>query len=181
MVGGTVYSIFPLEERIWVNCVDRTYSRPQYCAVYVERCEEAERIRPGDKFWWQGGTGFWTPQDESREDVRINLVGYSGVSHPISYVRDAYRASRAIDAAGRLEPGLSEALELIFQAAMDREKIAEWVEKEWPELLSEHNRPLSDTIIILLKQIRERNLAEATFGRHGIGQWLKDAFFEKKR
>lgn len=87
MVGGKVVEVIWLPEKIWVNCRDK-YSTS--CAIYVERNTKSERIEKGDSVWWQSSWAFWTPASYVQGsgkgnidyDIRINRIGYSGVSRP---------------------------------------------------------------------------------------------------
>lgn len=92
MVGGVVIEVIVLPERVWVNCEEeRSSSR---CAIYVERNEKSERIKPADQIWWQGGWAMWTPyyprHDPSKipqragfdYDIKIPRIGCSGVKRP---------------------------------------------------------------------------------------------------
>jgi hypothetical protein len=76
-VGGRVIEVVvdPKTGDLWVNTDDHG----DLCAVYVK---PQEPVRVGDALWWQGGWAFWTPQDRSRADVKIERTSYSGVSRP---------------------------------------------------------------------------------------------------
>ena len=65
------------DEKIFVDSRATRYR--DTCAIYVERNVDSERIEFGDRFWWQGAYAFWTPADESRVEVKIPRVGFSGV------------------------------------------------------------------------------------------------------
>lgn len=80
MVGGTVIETIILEDKVWVNCKDKTYK--DTCAIYVERNKDSEAIRVGDSIWWQGGYAMWTPQSREFADRKIERRGYSGVRRP---------------------------------------------------------------------------------------------------
>lgn len=97
MIGGTVTETIHLPDRIWVNTVDDDEKRNDHCAIYVERNDKSERIKPGDSVWWQGGNAMWTPYanrgcnrpqgaPEQRGgvdyDIRIPRIGFSGVKRP---------------------------------------------------------------------------------------------------
>lgn len=75
MVGGTVIEVVDCGDRLWINC----QSHLDQCAVYIEKKED---VQPGDKMWWQAGVCYWTPIDNSRIEVRIKKLGFSGVSRP---------------------------------------------------------------------------------------------------
>jgi len=86
MVGGTVIEACHHPDdpsRIYVNVADKPYSRTQECAIHVEANADSEQIQMGDRLWWQGRLAFWTPADESRVEVKIPRLGYSGVRHPL--------------------------------------------------------------------------------------------------
>lgn len=85
MVGGKVEETIKLEDKVWVNCRGTGIERKETCAVYVERNADAEAIKPGDSFWWQGGNAYWTPADRSRVEVKIERRSYSGVNRPEGY------------------------------------------------------------------------------------------------
>ena len=78
MVGGIVIEVVWLDEKVFVDCRATRYR--DTCAVYVERNQDSERIEIGDRFWWQGNYAYWTPADESRVEVKIPRVGFSGVT-----------------------------------------------------------------------------------------------------
>ena len=78
MVGGIVIEVAWRGYKVFVDCHDTHYR--DTCAIYVERNEDSEQIEVGDRLWWQGGSAMWTPADESRMEVRIPRVGYSGVA-----------------------------------------------------------------------------------------------------
>lgn len=97
MVGGTVTETIALPDKVWINTVDSHERRNDHCAIYVERTEQALRIKPGDSVWWQGGFAMWTPysnlpsvrgKDAPHQrggvdyDIRIPRIGFSGVSRP---------------------------------------------------------------------------------------------------
>lgn len=102
MVGGTVVEVCEVPGRpdvLFVDCADmpRGRTRPDTCAVHVERSATSERIDVGDGLWWQGSLAYWTPlgmrmsQEEHETaghrsgvdyDIPINRVGFSGVGHP---------------------------------------------------------------------------------------------------
>lgn len=85
MVGGRVIEVcdIPGRTELWVDTADFQQGRkkPETCSVLVERNEDSEKIQIGDKLWWQGGFCYWTPQDESRVEVKIKKVGGSGVTY----------------------------------------------------------------------------------------------------
>jgi len=86
MVGGKVINIVKVEDGVWVQCLDRTYSE-QTCAI---RVKDAKEMKVGDSLWWQGRHAYWTPKpDDGREDVRLERIGYSHSSIP----EDAIKAS----------------------------------------------------------------------------------------
>lgn len=107
MVGGVVKEVLCKGDRVWVNCQETQGRCRTECAIYVERNETSERIRPGDMLWWQGRDAMWTPQENLAEecghrehvtcwarcgadyDIRIPRIGYSGVSHPAKGLIDA--------------------------------------------------------------------------------------------
>jgi len=86
MVGGVVIEVIKLEDKIWVDTMDRKRLDDR-CAIYVERTDLSERIKPNDSLWWQGSFAYWTPK-ENREnnigasDIEIKRFGFSGVSKP---------------------------------------------------------------------------------------------------
>lgn len=79
-----------LPGKVWVDCVEQNSTSK--CAVYCERNENSEAIRPGDSFWWQCGYCMWTPYLHTKAkrgskggldyDIRIPKIGYSGVPKP---------------------------------------------------------------------------------------------------
>jgi hypothetical protein len=95
MIGGTVTKTEVLENKVWVDCEeDQSTSK---CAIYVERNNKSEAIKPGDSVWWQGGFAMWTPFENRTNgkqngisilkcgvdyDVRIKRIGFSGVARP---------------------------------------------------------------------------------------------------
>jgi len=97
MIGGTVIETIKLPDRIWINCVeDNSESK---CAIYVERNEKSETIKPSDCLWWQGANAMWTPYEKRGNspskpnfikgricgkdyDIKIPRIGCSGVSRP---------------------------------------------------------------------------------------------------
>lgn len=92
MVGGEVREVLKLEDRVWVNVEDPTYPG-DYCALYVEKTPEAERLKAGDGLWWQGRNAFWNPLELRGKadlnqpagvdyDIAIPRIGYSGAKHP---------------------------------------------------------------------------------------------------
>lgn len=89
MVGGMVITTIEDGDRIYVNCQERRTagesqrrSRPDTCAIYVERNPDSEQVRPGDDIWWQGKWAMWTPADRRVIDKQIPRRSYSGVSPP---------------------------------------------------------------------------------------------------
>lgn len=97
MIGGTVVETMILRDRVWVNTVDNNEKCNDKCAIYVERNENSERIKPGDSLWWQSGSAMWTPfanrgsnrpKDAPQQrggvdyDIRIPRIGFSGVKKP---------------------------------------------------------------------------------------------------
>lgn len=96
MIGGVVIETVVLPEKIWVNC-EETQSTSK-CAIYVERNETSERIKPSDSVWWQGGWAMWTPYENIHRavgpgalkalrvgkdyDIKIPRIGCSGVAKP---------------------------------------------------------------------------------------------------
>ena len=91
MIGGIVIETIVLSDTIWVNCVDACERCNDQCAIYVERNQNAERMKPGDSLWWQGGSAMWTPYENRGRpdnkagkdyDIRIPRRGCSGVSRP---------------------------------------------------------------------------------------------------
>lgn len=90
MVGGTVIEIIVLEDKVWLNCQEdgKPYLWNYQCAIYVERNEDSEEIRTGDKIWWQGEVALWTtknrtvPGEKVAVDLHIPRCGFSGVPRP---------------------------------------------------------------------------------------------------
>lgn len=78
-VGGKVIETIVLDDKVWVNTLDKR----DECAIYVERTPEARTIGEGDSLWWQGDWAFWTPTNRAFEDHRIKRVGFSGVKRPL--------------------------------------------------------------------------------------------------
>lgn len=90
MIGGIVIATKILPDKVWVNCVETGTSNDK-CAVYCERNDKSEAIRPGDSFWWQSGNCMWTPYENTKRkevkagkdyDIRIRKLGFSGVKEP---------------------------------------------------------------------------------------------------
>jgi len=91
MIGGIVIETVIQPKRIWVNTVESSERCNSKCAIYVERNDKSERIRPGDSLWWQGGSAMWTPYENKSKpnlkggvdyDIRIPRIGFSGASKP---------------------------------------------------------------------------------------------------
>ena len=91
MVGGKVSEICchpTIPDRYWVNAMNRPYKEVEYCAIYVVKNADSDKIEIGDSIWWQGGYAYWTPQNSNREkcgvdyDIKIPRIGFSGVSNP---------------------------------------------------------------------------------------------------
>lgn len=97
MVGGVVIEVAEVPDRptiLFVDCVERRSagSKPQTCAIFVEKNENSLQIQIGDSLWWQGRLAMWTPYKIAQAtaklkqgvdfDVQIPRVGYSGVTHP---------------------------------------------------------------------------------------------------
>lgn len=81
MVGGLVREILVLEDRVWINCIEKGKSSSE-CAIEVQRNAAAECIEYGDSVWWQGKNAYWTPARKSFTDYRLELIGFSGVPRP---------------------------------------------------------------------------------------------------
>lgn len=76
-VGGKVIEVAHRSDGLkWVNTLDGN----QEYAVYVDA--KGEDIKKGDTLWWQGGVCYWTPQDESRVEVKLPKMSTSGVDSP---------------------------------------------------------------------------------------------------
>jgi hypothetical protein len=74
MVGGKVINIVKLDDCVWVNCLDTTYTQDT-CAI---RVKDAKEMKVGDSLWWQGNRAMWAPKpDDGREDIVLERVGYS--------------------------------------------------------------------------------------------------------
>lgn len=86
MVGGTVFETRIDGERVWLNVRDDfPPKRPDECAVYVVKNADSERIKSGDRVWWQGRKLFWTRKDRSIIEKEIPRASYSGVNLPDNY------------------------------------------------------------------------------------------------
>lgn len=92
MIGGIVTKTIALPGKVWVECVESNDGCNDKCAIYVDRTANAERVKPGDSFWWQGGFAMWTPFENKGKsggkagldyDIRIPRIGFSGVSRPV--------------------------------------------------------------------------------------------------
>lgn len=87
MVGGTIIDIVKVSPaKWWVNCLEnrRSASAQPFagteCAIYLNPGAESPEV--GDQLWWQGRYAMWTPADRSRTDVKLDRIGFSGVSRP---------------------------------------------------------------------------------------------------
>ena len=93
MVGGKVIEVVSQDGRLWVNVRDINYPKAT-CAIYVERNETSERIKPGDSLWWQGGVAMWTPQEYAsvgcQHREHIDCTGRAGVDYDIQIPRLSY-------------------------------------------------------------------------------------------
>lgn len=83
MVGGVITEIVRREGDLVCANVQDGEDR---CGIKFDA--QSERIAVGDPIWWQGPWVFWTPQDRSRQDVKLLKLGPSGAAHPIVYVPD---------------------------------------------------------------------------------------------
>lgn len=83
MVGGVVVEVVELEDRYYVNCRSLRYT--DECAIHIKKTEFVPSF--GDKMWWQGSWAFWTPADKKYVEKKIPRIGYSGVRHPNSPVK----------------------------------------------------------------------------------------------
>lgn len=72
-VGGRVAYTRDTGDAIEVATWEERYPHDGYTCVQVEKSERSERIEPGNSFWWQQGTGYWTPKDRGLEDAKILL------------------------------------------------------------------------------------------------------------
>jgi hypothetical protein len=91
MVGGVVIEVITLPDRLWINTMNRKRLDDR-CAIYVERNETSERIKPNDSLWWQGDHAFWTPHNrrvDSPFDIMIRRIGFSGISRESALKRHA--------------------------------------------------------------------------------------------
>lgn len=79
MVGGIVKEVIQLRDATWVDCQGTGSESRETCAVYIVK---SEGIEPGDKFWWQAGYAFWTPQLGNFSDFKLERIGFSGVARP---------------------------------------------------------------------------------------------------
>ena len=88
MVGGIVIEVVWRndDDKVFVDCQDTRYK--DTCAIYVERNADSEQIEVGDRIWWHGRLAMWTPADETRVEVQIPRVGYSGVTLDRVRVKD---------------------------------------------------------------------------------------------
>lgn len=78
-VGGKVTEVIIKEKSVYVDTDDNGDA----CAIYMEKNESSERIRPGDIVWWQSGSAYWTTADRKTVVERdIPRIGYSGVPRP---------------------------------------------------------------------------------------------------
>lgn len=86
MVGGIVIETINKPNKIWVNVKER--ESKQTCAIYIEKNDNAKKVKPGDSLWWQGRFAMWTPSGVNDGkcgvdyDIRIPRIGYSGVNRP---------------------------------------------------------------------------------------------------
>lgn len=87
MIGGKIIEVKFVEDRVWLDVQDTTYPK-DFCAIYVVRNEDSERIRPHDFIWWQGKNAFWTREDRSIVEKVIPRAGYSGVDVPDNYFEE---------------------------------------------------------------------------------------------
>ncbi len=81
MIGGTIIQIQLCENDVWLDVQDTTYPK-EFCAIYVARNADSERIRVGDSIWWQGKKAFWTRKDRTIIEKEIPRTSASGVSTP---------------------------------------------------------------------------------------------------
>lgn len=79
MVGGIVREVIQLPDATWVDCQGTGTESRETCAVYIQK---SEGIDVGDKFWWQAGNAYWTPQNGNFAEFPIPRIGFSGVSRP---------------------------------------------------------------------------------------------------
>lgn len=80
-VGGKVIEVVPYLKGVWIN----TKENPSYnntVAINVATSADSLSIRPGDKIWWQGNWAYWTKEDESIVEKRLERIGFSGVGRP---------------------------------------------------------------------------------------------------
>lgn len=91
MIGGIVLQTIVFDDRVWVDTVEREEYCNGTCAVYVERNENSDKIKPGDSLWWQGGFAMWTPYENKGKsgnrggihyDIQIPKIGFSGACKP---------------------------------------------------------------------------------------------------
>jgi len=88
MIGGIVTQVIVLPDRVWINCVEEQSTSK--CAIYVERDERSEKVKPADTVWWQGGFAMWTPYEYKQGsgkfgidyEIKLNRIGFSGVAKP---------------------------------------------------------------------------------------------------
>lgn len=74
MIGGKVVDVW-----IWEgNCVSTVVQDNQKCLeVRLHKDENSLLILRGDSLWWQSNYAYWTPDDRTLTDVKIERIGYS--------------------------------------------------------------------------------------------------------
>lgn len=88
MVGGKVLEVCEVPNRpdvLFIEVVDRPYSKLEKCGVLIENNETSQRIQIGDSMWWQSGWCYWTPQGSEGKcgidyDIKIPKRSGSGVT-----------------------------------------------------------------------------------------------------
>jgi len=98
VIGGTVIETIVLPDRVWINTQEPPRART--CAIYVANTAKARCVSEGDQIWWQGQWALWTPACNRKPacghkhhyscsragvdyDIRLERIGYSGVSRPV--------------------------------------------------------------------------------------------------
>lgn len=75
MIGGKIDSVFFEGETALVTVSGTDVERSDTRGIRVEHARNA--LQAGDSIWWQSGHAYWTPQDRSREDVPLVILGYA--------------------------------------------------------------------------------------------------------
>jgi len=92
-VGGKVIEVISqfTRGRVYINTEEPTTG--EKCAIFVKHSMEATMISNGDTVWWGLVDAYWTPSPrsrvtfqrpiaDSRSDIPLERIGYSGVARP---------------------------------------------------------------------------------------------------